>query len=93
MRQDTRPSIHLYIDRLILDGLPIERTQASHIQMAIEAELTRLLVENGLSQSLHGGVAVPSVRANAIQVTTGNNPVQMGNQIAQSIYSGIGNKK
>ncbi len=93
MRKDSGPNIHLYIDRLILDGLPVDRIQAPQVQMAVQAELRRLLVENGLSPDLQAGGASPSVRANAIQLTTGSNPAQMGTQIAQSVYSGIGNKR
>jgi len=93
MRQDARPNVQVYIERLILDGLPIERGQASHIQAAVEAELTRLLTENGLASNLQTGIAVPSVRANAIQLTSGHTPIQMGTQIAQSVYSGIGNTR
>ena len=49
--QDARPNIHLHIERLILDGLPIERAQGPHVQAAVEAELSRLLTENGLAAS------------------------------------------
>ena len=93
MRQVQGPNIHVYIERLILDGLPVERIQAPHIQAAVETELTHLLMENGLAASLQVGIAVPSVYANAIQLTVGSNPAQMGTQIAQSVYSGIGNKR
>lgn len=86
-------NIHLYIDRLILDGLPVDRIQAPHVQIAVEAGLRRLLVENGLSADLQAGGAVPRVRANTIQLTAGSNHTQMGTQIAQSVYSGIGNKR
>ena len=50
--QDTRPNIHLHIERLVLDGLPIDRGQGPHVQAAVEAELTRLLTENGLDATL-----------------------------------------
>lgn len=83
-------NIHLHIERLILDGLPIERNQASHVQAAVEAELTRLLGDNGLAAALQAGGAIPSVRANEIQLGD-SNPTHMGNHIAQSVYSGIGN--
>ncbi len=85
------PDIHLHIERLILDGLPIERAQGPHVQAAVEAELSRLLTENGLAPDLQAGGAMPNVRANAIQLTTVSNPTQVGTQIAQSVYGGIGN--
>ncbi len=87
----SRPDIHLHIERLILDGLPIERSQGPFVQAAVEAELSRLLTENGLAPDLQAGGAMPNVRANAIQLTTGSSPTQVGTQIAQSVYSGIGN--
>ena len=93
MRQNARPNIHLYIDRLILDGLPVDRTHAPHLQTALETELTRLLVENGLSTDLQSGGAVPSIRVNPIQLIAGNNPTQMGAQIAQSVFSGMSEKR
>ncbi len=93
MSQDARPNIHLHIERLILDGLPIERAQAPQIQAAVEAELARLLTENGLGADWQTGGAVPSVNANAIQLAQGSSPAQMGAQIAQSVYSGIGNTR
>ena len=90
---DARPNIHLHIERLILDGLPIERAQGPHVQAAVEAELARLLTEHGLGATSGAGGAVPSVRASAIQLTSGSSPAEMGIQIAQSVYSGIGNTR
>ena len=92
MRRATGPNIHLYIDRLILDGLPLDRMHAPQVQMTVEAELTRLLSEQGLGTSLEAGGAVPSVRANGMQFSAGSTPKQMGTQIARSVYSGIGKK-
>ena len=93
MSQDAGPNIHLHIDRLILDGLPIERAQAPQIQAAVEAELTRLFAENGLGAHWQTGGATPSVHADAIQLAQGSSPAQMGAQIARSVYSGMWNTR
>jgi hypothetical protein len=85
-------NINLHIERLILDGLPVDRNQASHVQLAVEAELTRLLVENGLSTDLQAGGAVLGVRANGIQFREGCAPAEIGTQIAQSVYGAIGSE-
>lgn len=82
-------NIRINIERLILDGLPIIHSQGPLVQAAVEAELTRLLTEKGLTESLQAGGAVPSVRADGIQLVSGNSPAQMGTQIARSVYSGI----
>jgi hypothetical protein len=83
-------NIHLHIERLILDGLPIGSGQGALVQAAVEAELSRLLVQGGIAPSLQSGGAVPSVRAEAIQFTAQSTPAQMGQQIAHSVYAGMG---
>jgi hypothetical protein len=87
--QDARPSVHLRIERLILDGLPLTHSQGALVQAAVEAELSRLLTERGLTSSLLSGGALPSVRAGAIQLSSDGSPVQLGQQIAHAVYSGI----
>jgi hypothetical protein len=86
-------NLNIHIERLVLDGLPLERNQGPLVQAAVEAELSRLLSENGLAADLQAGVALPSVNASGIQVAPGNSPAQVGRQIAQSIYGGIGNTR
>lgn len=86
-------NINLHIERLVLDGLPVKRNQAPHVQMAVEAELTRLLAENGLSTDLQAGGAVSGIRANGIQFTEDSGPSEIGTQIAQSVYGGIGKER
>jgi hypothetical protein len=83
-------NINLHIERLILDGLPIEGLQGPLVQAAVEAELSRLLSARGLHASLQSGIAVPSVRADAVSLNAGNNPKQIGQQIARAVYGGIG---
>jgi hypothetical protein len=85
-------NINLHIERLILDGLPVERNQGSYVQAAFQAELTRLLAENGMGSHLQAGGAVPRLDTNAMHLTANSNPTQMGTQIAHSVYSGIGNE-
>jgi hypothetical protein len=85
-----RPNIHLHIERIVLDGLPIERSQGPHVQAAIGVELSRLLTERGLATDLQLGGASPSIHANGIQLVSGSSPAQIGRQIAQSVYNGIG---
>lgn len=83
-------NIELHIERLILDGLAIEPGQRADIQAAVEGELTRLLVANGLRADLRSGGALPLLRAGAINVSSQTNAMQLGNQIAQSVHGGIG---
>lgn len=83
-------NINLHIERLILDGLPLEARDGAAIRAAVEAELVRLLTENGDFSNRQTGLATPSVRADAVQVAAQSNPAQIGQQIAGSIYGSIG---
>lgn len=84
-------NINLHIERLVLDGVDIAPNQKHLLQNIVITELTRMLTESGISPDLARGVALPRIFAEGIQVTE-NNPVQLGQQIAQSVYGGIGHE-
>jgi len=91
-------TIHVHIERLILDGLPLGPGGGARVQAAVEAELARLLAagslaEGGIAQAWPAGGAVPAVAAAPIQLTTGARPAEIGGQIARSVYGGIGGKQ
>jgi hypothetical protein len=80
-------NINVSIERLVLDGLPVDRLEATLVQAAVEIELARLFAEQGLNR-LSGG-AVPYLSANSIRISHQSKPAQLGHQIAQSIYSSL----
>ena len=82
-------TITLHIERLVLEGIALDRTQREQLRAAVEAELTRLLTGDGLSGGLAQGGAVPNVPAAPIQLAADNDPGALGQQIAQSVYGGI----
>jgi hypothetical protein len=86
-------NIRLHIERLILDGLPVNSAQRTQVKAAVEAELTRLMTAGGLSNEISGGGAVPRVPANAFHLSPQDSPTRVGRQIAQSVYGGIGKTK
>ena len=81
-------NINLHIERLVLDGVNIAPGQRDLLQASVTTELTRLLNNSGLAGKLVEGVSLPGLSTNSIQLT-GNNPTQLGQQIAQSVYGGI----
>ena len=84
-------NVKLHIERLVLDGVNIAPEQRHLLQASVETELTRLLTAEGLSPSLAKGIALPRVSADGIQLTN-ETPTQIGQQIAQSVYGGIGHE-
>ncbi len=84
-------NINLHIERLVLDGVNILPGQRHLLQASVETELARMLTDGGLSPSLAQGVALPRLSTGGIQLT-GNEPTQLGQKIAQSVYGGIGHE-
>lgn len=83
-------NISLHIDRLVLNGISLSPAQRPVLQAAMEAELGRLLAENGMGSAWKMGGAVPSIAAPQIQLSPEGTPTQWGHQIAHSVYRGIG---
>jgi len=81
--------IHVHIERLVLDGLPVDRHSASLIQEAVQAELSRLFAESGASQSLLSGGAIPSLRTAPIQIAPQSKPNSFGHNIAEAVHGGF----
>ncbi|WP_242038025.1 hypothetical protein [Tolypothrix sp. FACHB-123] len=78
-------NINLHIEQLILEGLDIPRSQRELLQATVEAELARLLSTEGLPTGWQSSVSIPP-----IEVTPSSNTTQMGQQIAQAVYRGMG---
>jgi hypothetical protein len=86
-------SIKLHIDRLILEGLPFSQSEGELVQVAFEAELSRLISEGGLSSELQRGGNIWSVPAGVVQIAEGGGPRAAGKRIAGAVYSGLGNER
>jgi hypothetical protein len=82
-------NVELHIDRLVLEGIDLDHAGRPVLQAAVEAELSRLLAAGGVGALAAGG-AVPSVRAEGIQMSGDGNPAQLGRQIAGAVYGGFG---
>jgi len=85
-------NINVSIERLVLDGLPVSSAQGPLISAAVETELARLLATGGLEMSLQSGGAWPSVPVSVVPLTA-SKPAQLGRQIAQAVYGGIGQEQ
>ena len=83
--------INVHIDRLVVDGIDLDRGQRPLMQSAFERELSRLLVQEGLSSELSSGIALRSLNAPSIRIANANNsPGAFGEQVAQAVYKGMG---
>jgi hypothetical protein len=79
--------INLHIERLVLEGLPLERAHGPQVQAAVQQKLTQLLGASGVEPGLTG--AVPHTRGTDVSYARDSTPRQLGTQIAQSVHGGL----
>lgn len=84
-----RPAVHVDIQKLQLRGfVAIDRAA---IGRALEVELTRLIVQKGLSDAYRRPGFLDCLRAGTFQLAKAHRSSTIGVQIARSIYRGIEN--
>lgn len=81
------PNIELHIEELILHGFP--HGDRYRVAEAIERELTRLFVEQGIPATLSHGGEVAFLNGDSFNVAPGSKVEAIGTQVAQSVYGGI----
>lgn len=80
-------NVNLHVEKLILEGLPVTRAHGPGLQAAVQAELARLLGEQGLGRAQ---AATEAFRpAGAIRLPPGASPGQLGRQIARAVHRSI----
>jgi len=80
-----RSAISLRIERLILDGVPLDAHHAALLKTSVETELARLLAAYGLASRSSG--AETSIAGSEIRLATNATPQQLGKQIGRSVYA------
>lgn len=83
-------TINVHIERLILDGLPLDQRQGGPVGAAVERELSRLLADSGSASLLGPPSASASLQGGSIQVTERTTPGAVGEQIAGAVHAGLG---
>ena len=79
--------IHLSIDRLVLDGLPVSEHQTAQVRAAFEREVSQLLTRDGVPSAWERGGAVARQEGGLFAIPRGASPAQMGRQMARSLVS------
>lgn len=82
-------NVKLHIERLVIDGALLAPGGGRRLQAAVEAELTRLLTDEGVSRAFHSGVATPELRVGPAKASP--NPTQFGIEIARAVHGGLKN--
>jgi hypothetical protein len=79
--------LDLNIEELVLQGFP-GRDQ-DRILRAVQAELERLIRENGIPTALSRGGELARLDGGIFEAKPGSSPEEIGAQVAQSLYGGL----
>jgi len=81
-------SVHLHIERLVVEGLPLEGFDKHMLEAGLEGEMVRLLTETGLKNQ--NAAAISTLKGKAIHLAqNGSHSEGMGRQIARSVYDAL----
>jgi hypothetical protein len=79
-------SIRIHIERLILDGLPVQPRDGALFQAAVEAELSRLVTLSGIPSDFQTGGNQARIDAPALQLMSSPDAKVLGAQVGEGIY-------
>lgn len=82
--------INLHIERLVLDGVTLGPAERSLVQASLVNKLVQLFAAGGISERLADGAAISALAGTGIRLHGSTSPSNLGEQLAQSIYGGIG---
>ena len=83
-------TIRVHIERLVLEGLPIEPRQGLAVKAALERDLARRLTEGAGAASLGGSRALAALDAGSIDMPATPDPGALGAGIAGAVHGGLG---
>jgi hypothetical protein len=82
-------SLRVRIDRLVLDRLPLPRTEQRRVHDAVVAELELLWGAGALRPEFRQEVSMPMLRLGDIEIGDGTSPERVGRRIAHALYRGF----
>jgi hypothetical protein len=81
-------NIKLHIERLVLEGIDTPPGHSEQLREYVSAELTRLLHDGGLADTVVRRGAVARLSAPTVGLSA-TGPDHLGRQLASAIYAGI----
>jgi hypothetical protein len=82
-------TVHVHIERVVVDGLALSPADRRAFGDTLGAELTRLLIADGLPGTLHASVALHRATAPALAVGT-RSAGDLGRHVAGAVYRSLG---
>lgn len=79
--------IVLHIDEILVNGF--DHTDPQRVRQAVERELTQLITQKGLAESLTSDSEFSHINGGNIRIEQGHNSDTLGTRVAGNIYQGI----
>jgi hypothetical protein len=84
--------IHLNIDQIVLNGFDLSPWEREELQASLAAELHRLFSEQEQPGALIPAGSLDHLSANPIQLSSAENPREVGSRIAEAIHASLHGK-
>jgi hypothetical protein len=82
--------LNLEIDRLVIEGMELTPLQRRQLKTSLETSLDNLFTKQGIPKGIESLSSIARMPATPVQLTKPEvQPVQLGEQIANSIYQGL----
>jgi hypothetical protein len=91
-KEFVRMEIHLNIDQIVLNGFDLSPWEREELQAGLAAELHRLFSEQEQPGALLPAGSLDHLSANPIQLSSAENPREVGSRIAEAIHASLHGK-
>jgi hypothetical protein len=75
------------IDRLVLEGIPVNGAQSGIVRAAVEREMARLLAVHGMPPQWRLGGSAPRLSGPAVRIP--DKPAAIGTHIAAAVHASL----
>lgn len=82
-------SIHLHIERLVIDDVAIESGQENNLKAAVETALIQELLSQGMGVIPQLATSSRLVNAGSIVIESSSGAKDLGHQIGGAVFRGI----
>jgi hypothetical protein len=80
-------NIHVHVERLLLDRLPVSQRDATSVRSAVERELARLIIAKEFPADRGRSSAASVVAGKPVKLGPRQHPDEIGQRIAESIFA------
>ena len=82
-------TVHVHIERLVLDGLHVPPDQRPLLEAAVEAEFARRLAAGDPTSGVLSGGAFARLATPTIHLPAHHDAAMLGRQIASAVHTGL----